>query len=417
MKHKLSILFFVKSTKATKDGLLPIYQRITINGNRIELSTSRLVEKTKWNSSGGKIRGSSVEARLINSHLDMLRNKVFEIEKWMVNNNEEITAQTFKNKLLGIDEKERKLIVIFEEHNKRIAQLIGKEYSNNTYKKYETTISHTKEFLKYQFNVTDISIKKVDIGFINDFDFYLRKVKNCNNNSTIKYIRNFGKIVKQCYANGWIDKDPFLNYKGKVKEVDRVYLSEEEIQEIINKDFGTDRLSLVRDIFLFSCFTGLAYIDVKNLTKSHISIGIDGEKWIFTHRQKTESASKIPILPVTQMIINKYENHPQACNQDRLLPILSNQKMNAYLKEIAGVCKINKELTFHIARHTFATTVTLTNGVPIESVSKMLGHKNLRTTQHYAKVLDKKVSEDMKILKDKFSNTLINNELKKEGVS
>ena len=188
-----------------------------------------------------------------------------------------------------------------------------------------------------------------------------------------------------------------------MKEVERVYLSEEEIQNIINKDFKTERLSLVRDIFLFSCFTGLAYIDVKNLTKSHISIGIDGEKWIFTHRQKTESASKIPILPVTQMIIDKYADHPKSNNEDRLLPILTNQKMNAYLKEIAGVCEIEKELTFHIARHTFATTVTLTNGVPIESVSKMLGHKNLRTTQHYAKVLDKKVSEDMKILKDKFN--------------
>jgi len=163
-------------------------------------------------------------------------------------------------------------------------------------------------------------------------------------------------------------------------------------------------LSLVRDIFLFSCFTGLAYIDVKNLTKSHISLGIDGEKWIFTHRQKTESASKIPILPVTQMIVDKYSEHPQCLNENRLLPILSNQKMNSYLKEIAGICEINKELTFHIARHTFATTVTLSNGVPIESVSKMLGHKNLRTTQHYAKVLDRKVSDDMRLLKEKLGN-------------
>ena len=169
---------------------------------------------------------------------------------------------------------------------------------------------------------------------------------------------------------------------------------------------------MVRDIFLFSCFTGLAYIDVKNLTKSHISIGIDGEKWIFTHRQKTESASKIPILPLTQMIIDKYEDNPQSVNQEKLLPILSNQKMNAYLKEIATVCNIEKELTFHIARHTFATTVTLTNGVPIESVSKMLGHKNLRTTQHYAKVLDKKVSEDMKILRAKFPMKTTNSEQK-----
>ena len=225
---------------------------------------------------------------------------------------------------------------------------------------------------------------------------------NCANNTAVKYLKNFNKIIKLCLANDWLDKNPFANYKSKVKEVERVYLSENEIQSIIEKDFKTERLSLVRDIFLFSCFTGLAYIDVKNLTKSHISFGIDGEKWIFTHRQKTESASKIPILPVTQMIIDKYENHPQCINEDKLLPILSNQKMNAYLKEIAGVCEIEKELTFHIARHTFATTVTLTNGVPIESVSKMLGHKNLRTTQHYAKVLDRKVSEDMKFLKQKF---------------
>ncbi len=402
MKHKMSILFYLKSAKASKKGLYPIYQRITINGIRIELSTSKFVDKAKWNKEAGRIKGNSEEARLINSYLDILKNKAYETEKWMVNNDEEINAQTFKNKLLGIEENQRKLLIIFEDHNKRMKELIGKEFSNNTFKKYETTLSHTKEFLKHQYKINDISIKRVDIAFINDFDFYLRNTKNCNNNSTIKYIRNFGKIVKQCYVNGWLEKDPFLNYKGKVKEVERTYLTELEIEVILNKNFKVNRLELVRDIFLFSCFTGLAYIDVHNLTKSNIIVGIDGEKWISTHRQKTESASKIPILPVTQMIIDKYENHPQSTNEDKLLPILSNQKMNAYLKEIAAICEIEKELTFHIARHTFATTITLTNGVPIESVSKMLGHKNLRTTQHYAKVLDRKVSEDMKLLKDKF---------------
>ena len=402
MKHKMSILFYLKSAKASKKGLYPIYQRITINGIRIELSTSKFVDKSKWNKEAGRIKGNSEEARLINSYLDILKNKAYETEKWMVNNDEEIIAQTFKNKLLGIEENQRKLLIIFEDHNKRMKELVGKEFSNNTFKKYETTLSHTKEFLEHQYKINDISIKRVDIAFINDFDFYLRNTKNCNNNSTIKYIRNFGKIVKQCYVNGWLEKDPFLNYKGKVKEVERTYLTELEIEILIDKNFKINRLELVRDIFLFSCFTGLAYIDVHNLTKSNIIVGIDGEKWISTHRQKTESASKIPILPVTQMIIDKYDNHPQSTNDDRLLPILSNQKMNAYLKEIAAICEIEKELTFHIARHTFATTVTLTNGVPIESVSKMLGHKNLRTTQHYAKVLDRKVSEDMKILKDKF---------------
>jgi len=406
MKHKMSILFYVKNSKASKNGLLPIYQRITINGTRIELSTSKFVEKSKWNTAAGKIKGNSEEARLINSYLDILNAKAYETEKWMVNNNLEINAQTFKNKFLGVEDRQRKLIVIFEDHNKRMKELIGKEFAINTYKKYETALSHTKEFLKYQYKLNDISIKQVDIAFINDFDFYLRNTKNCNNNSTIKYIRNFGKIVKQCYVNGWIEKDPFLNYKGKVKEIERTYLSEDEIESLLNKEFKIKRLQLVRDMFIFSCFTGLAYIDVFNLTKSNIVIGIDGEKWISTHRQKTESASKIPILPVTQMIIDKYENHPLCINENRLIPILSNQKMNAYLKELADICEIDKELTFHIARHTFATTVTLTNGVPIESVSKMLGHKNLRTTQHYAKVLDRKVSEDMKILKEKFSNKL-----------
>ena len=404
MKHKMSILFYLKSSKASKNGLSPIYQRITINGTRIELSTSRYVEKSKWNNAAGKLRGNSEETRLINSHLDILKSKVYETEKWMINNNEEINVQTFKNKLLGVEEKTRKLILIFEDHNKKMKELVGKEYSINTYKKYETTLSHTKEFLKYQYNLNDICIKQVSIAFLNDFDFYLRNIKNCNNNSTIKYIRNFGKIIKQCYVNDWIEKDPFLKYKGKVREVERIYLNQDEIESLLNKEFKIKRLELVRDMFIFSCFTGLAYIDVFNLKKSNIIIGIDGDKWISTHRQKTESASKIPILSVTKMIIDKYENHPQCLNENRLLPILSNQKMNAYLKEMADICEINKELTFHIARHTFATTVTLTNGVPIESVSKMLGHKNLRTTQHYAKVLDKKISEDMKILKNIYTN-------------
>jgi site-specific recombinase XerD len=406
MKHKMSILFYAKSAKVAKNGLLPIYLRITINGARIELSTSRFVEKTKWNAEAGKMKGNSEEARLINTHLDTLRTKVYETENWMINNNQEINAQSFKNRLLGIEEKQRKLILIFEDHNKRMKELVGREFSVNTLKKYETALSHTKEFLLYQYKLKDISIKQVDIAFINDFDFFLRNTKKCNNNSTIKYIRNFGKIIKQAYVNGWIEKDPFLNYKGKVKQIDRNYLTQSELQDIINKEIRIPRLDLVRDMFIFSCFTGLAYIDVFNLTKENLIKGIDGEMWISTHRQKTDSLSKIPILPVSERILEKYKDHPECLNKNKLLPILSNQKINAYLKEIADVCGINKELTFHIARHTFATTVTLSNGVPIETVSKMLGHSNLKTTQHYAKILDKKISEDMQALKAKFNTNL-----------
>ncbi len=402
MKTKVSILFYAKKAKAAANGLVPIYTRITINGKRIELSTNRFVEISKWSTEAGKMRGSSEEARSINNHLDLLKSQIRGAEMELIYKKIPVTTETLKSKILGVDERARMLVPIFQDHNNKIKELVGKEYAPGTLERYTTSLKHTIEFMQWKYNISDIDITKIDHAFITDYEFWLRSVRNCANNTAVKYLKNFNKIIKLCLANDWLDKNPFANYKSKVKEVERVYLTESEIQSIIEKDFKTERLSLVRDIFLFSCFTGLAYIDVKNLTKSHISFGIDGEKWIFTHRQKTESASKIPILPVTQMIINKYENHPQCNNEDKLLPILSNQKMNAYLKEIAGICEIEKELTFHIARHTFATTVTLTNGVPIESVSKMLGHKNLRTTQHYAKVLDRKVSEDMKVLKNKF---------------
>ena len=403
MKAKTTLHFYAKSTKANATGLFPIYVRLTVEGKRFEYSTKKFIEPSKWSNESSRMKGNSEEARSINSLLDFTKNQINEIQFELLKDNITLNIEEFKNRLLGTKIRERMLIPIFKEHNRKIKELLGIEYAPGTLERYETSLKHTSNFLLWKYNITDINIDKIDHAFITDYEFYLRTVRKCANNTAVKYIKNFNKIIKLCIANDWLDKNPFANYKSKVKEVERVYLSEGEIQNIINKDFNNERLSLVRDIFLFSCFTGLAYIDVKNLTRSHISIGIDGDKWIFTHRQKTESASKIPILSVTQMIIDKYENHPQSVNEEKLLPILSNQKMNAYLKEIAAICEIEKELTFHIARHTFATTVTLTNGVPIESVSKMLGHKNLRTTQHYAKVLDKKVSEDMKILRDKFS--------------
>ena len=412
MKTKITLHFYAKSTKSNSAGQFPIYVRLTVDGKRLEFSSKKFIDPAKWSAEMTKMKGQSEDARSINEYLDLIKSKVYTIQMDLIHRNENITIEVFKNILNGTHERKRFLIPIFQEHNNKIKELLGIEYAPGTLERYETSLKHTKNFLIWKYNISDINIDKIDHAFITDYEFYLRTVKKCANNTAVKYIKNFNKIIKLCLANDWLDKNPFANYKSKVKEVERVYLSEDEIQNIINKDFKTERLSLVRDIFLFSCFTGLAYIDVKNLTKSHISIGIDGDKWIFTHRQKTETASKIPVLPVTQMIIDKYSDHPQAINEDKLLPILSNQKMNAYLKEIAAVCEIEKELTFHIARHTFATTITLTNGVPIESVSKMLGHKNLRTTQHYAKVLDKKVSEDMKILRDKFSLTPNNTEKK-----
>ena len=408
MNKTFNLLFFIKKSKIKANGTAPIYLRITIDGKPKEIASKRYIQPERWDNKLQKVSGSSDEVKSLNAYLKTLEQQVYDAHHTLMKDKTATTAANLKTKLQGKEQRARMLVPIFQDHNNKIKALVGKEYAPGTLERYTTSLKHTIEFMQWKYNISDIEITKIDYAFITDYEFWLRSVRNCANNTAVKYIKNFNKIIKLCLANDWLEKNPFANYKSKVKEVERVYLSEKEIQNIIEKDFKTERLSLVRDIFLFSCFTGLAYIDVKNLTKSHISFGIDGEKWIFTHRQKTESASKIPILPVTQMIIDKYLDHPQCNNEDKLLPILSNQKMNAYLKEIAGVCEIEKELTFHIARHTFATTVTLTNGVPIESVSKMLGHKNLRTTQHYAKVLDRKVSEDMKIIYDKFSFTINN---------
>jgi site-specific recombinase XerD len=403
MQTKISILFYAKRAKSTSDGLVPIYLRVTVNGQRIEQSTKRYVEPIKWSTEQGKMKGNSEEARALNTYLDILKAKVYDIQKEIIHDGQEANFENIRNKMLGVETRNRMLIPIFEDHNKKVEALLNDEFAPGTLERYKTSLKHTVDFLGWKYKVSDIDITKIDHSFVTEYEFYLRSEKKCANNTAVKYIKNFGKIIRICIANGWIDKNPFVNYKSKVKEVERVFLVEEELKTMADKEFQIERLNQVNDIFLFSCFTGLAYIDVKKLTKNNINIGIDGERWIFTNRQKTDTKSNIPLLPMAEQIIARYKDHPQCINEGKLLPVLSNQKMNGYLKEVADLCGIQKELTFHIARHTFATTVTLTNGVPIESVSKMLGHKNLRTTQHYAKILDRKVSDDMKLLRDKLN--------------
>jgi site-specific recombinase XerD len=406
MNSTVSILFYIKRAKINVDGVCPIYTRVTINSKRFEFSTNKFISPDKWSTEGAKVKGNSEDARAINNQLDIIKNQIMDAEKKLYKKEIEINSENLKNELFGIKQRERLLIPIFTEHNRKIKELVGSEYAPGTLERYETSLKHTKDFLQWKFRVSDIDIEKIDHAFITEYEFYLRTERKCANNTAVKYIKNFHKIINICLANGWLTKDPFANYKSKVKEVTREFLTELEIQSLMEKEFVSERLELVRDIFVFSCFTGLAYIDVKQLTTDNIVLGIDGDKWINKNRQKTDTNSKIPLLPTAQRIVDKYENHPVCKNKGNLLPILSNQKMNAYLKEIADICGINKELTFHIARHTFATTVTLSNGVPIETVSKMLGHTNLKTTQHYAKILDKKISEDMQVLKAKFGTNM-----------
>ena len=402
MDTKLSILFYSKTSKQTKDGLTPIYLRITINGERFEQSTQRYVSLKAWSKEAGRAKGNSEEAKTINYFLDSLRQKVYDYQREIMLDNEPFTIQAFKKRWLGIKERTYTLLEVFKEHNEQLFALIGKDCSKATYGKYRTTHDHTAAFIQWKYGVKDMEIAKLTYSFITDYEFYLKSKQKCNHNTTIKYLSNLRKIVNVCIKNGWLAKDPFFGFKMCKREVVRDFLREDEIQTLLSKDFKNDRLNQVRDIFVFSCFTGLAYVDAKRLKRSDISVGIDGEKWIFTKRKKTDAPTRIPLLPTVLHLIEHYKDHPQCLNCGSLLPVPSNAKLNAYLKEVADICGIDKHLTFHIARHTFATTVTLNNGVPIETVSKMLGHKSLKITQIYAKILDRKVSDDMQALRKKF---------------
>lgn len=361
----------------------------------------------RWNANAGRANGTKEDIRSFNAYLDDLQKKVYEAHRLLTEVDELVTAETIRNKFLGKTERPHSLIQIFENHNEKMETLICKKYSKGTFTCFQTSLKHTRNFLKWKYNLNDINIKAIDHAFITEYDFYSRSKCKCANNSTVKNIRNFGKIIRICMANKWIVSDPFMNYKDTMKPVDRVYLTNDELQELADKKLATDRLMHVRDIFLFCCFTGLAYADVKKLSKCNVVKGVDGKNWIEVKRQKTNTPSKIPLLPAAITILQRYADHPICQSSGRILPVLSNQKMNAYLKEIADLCGIVKPITFHIARHTFATTVTLLNGVPIESVSKMLGHTNIRMTQHYAKILDVKVGEDLALLKQKLTASKI----------
>ena len=408
MQHLFSFIFYIKRSKADKNGKANIYLRITVNGKRAELSISRKVDVKKWISSAGKMKGSSGEAQQLNKYIDSIANRIYKIHQRLIEENKLITAINIRNIYQGKNESRKMILEIFENHNIQMEKLVGKDYALGTSERYKTAKKHLKNYINCEYKIEDMPVTEINNKFITGFEYYLKTEKNCAHNTTIKYITNFKKIVRIAYANDWIVKDPFFNWKGALKAVEREFLDQEEIQRLIEKEFSINRLNLVKDIFVFSCFTGLAYADVKALNKDNIVIGIDGARWIKTTRKKTKTKSNIPLLPSAEIILKKYEDDLDVSNSNRLLPILSNQKMNAYLKEIADLCEINKNLTFHLARHTFATTVTLTNGVPIESVSKMLGHKSLKTTQHYAKIIDRKVSEDMAVLRDKLNINKIN---------
>ena len=405
LEKSFGLFFFLKAPKNQKSDERYIYLRITVDGIPKELSLKRMWNSSRWDQETGKAKGNKEDALKLNAYLDVLRANVYSTKGQLMLAGKEITSELLKNYLNGYGEEKRMLLEIFKKHNQQIYELIDKGYSNRTYQRYRTTLDHTTAYIKWKYETNDLELKELNYEFAKDYFFWLRTVKNCNHNSAMKYISTLSTVLKECRKKRWLKEDPFEEFSTAQKDVEIIPLWADELESIENKKFSIDRLNLVKDIFVFCCYTGLAYVDVGNLMRNQICEGFDGEKWIMTRRQKTGNPQRVPLLVPALQIIEKYKDHPKCIEKGVALPVLTNQKMNAYLKEIADICGIVRKLTFHIARHTFATTVTLCNGVPLETVSKMMGHKNIKQTQHYAKIADVKISQDMKALNQKYSKT------------
>ena len=400
--NTFGIQFITRSNKA-KGELLPVYVRITVDGRRVEISLKRWIHPDSWNNSKGMARGNKQEIRSLNHYLEEVRTRLVECYQEMQIQKRLITASAIKNMFLGTDQKKYTLCKLVDYHN----EVMKETLAWGTLKNYFTTQKYIQKFLKDKLSTTDIFLSELSYKFITDFEFYLRNHqpedhhKTLGNNGVMKHLERFRKMITMAVKMEWIDRDPFEKYQLRFNRVEREFLAKEELTRIENKELKIVRLQWIRDLFVFSCYTGLAYIDTMNLTPENITIGIDGDYWISTCRQKTDNPVRIPILPKAWEIIQKYRTHPRSLQKGTIFPHISNQKLNGYLKEIADLCDIEKNLTFHLTRHTFATMVTLTNGVPIETVSK---HSKITTTQVYVKVIEKKVNEDMHLLREKLSS-------------
>jgi site-specific recombinase XerD len=385
-----------------------IYARLSYNKKRSELSLQRTIDPKNWNAVAQCAVGSKELIKIINPYLDEVRYKLTECFHKLKTQNSYISVDAIKRIYTGEDATSNTLLTLFEYHfinSKGILKW-------GTLKNYGATEKYVRRFLKQRYRITDIPLCELNYQFITQFELFLRTTdpidsyNPLSNNGIMKHMERLRKVVTMGYKMDWIPKDPFLLYE-------REFLLIEEIELLHAVELNENRLEICRDLFLFACYTGLAYIDLFNLRSDNIVMGIDGELWLRTSRQKTETRVSVPLLPQAITILNKYKNNVALAKAGCVLPCMSNQKMNDYLKEIASICKINKNMTFHLARHTFATSITLNNGIPLETVSKMLGHTKLSTTQIYVHVLERKISDDMQMLRNKFNK--ITDARKNEG--
>jgi len=405
MRSTFKVLFYLKRDKQKANGLIPLFCRITVDGKEARFGMKCDVNPKHWEVKTGKATGRTTDALKVNSLVDNTKAAIYKVYRELQERDNYVTADKIKNVFLGIDAKQQTLLELFDCHNSERKLLIGVSICDSGYRCYVRTRQRLAEFINKWYNRSDMALKELDCRFICDFEAFLTANYHLEHNTLTKYLKNLRHIIAVAIERDMIQKNPFSKFKMQYQNPDRECLVQEDVEKLIAYRFDDRALEQARDIFVFCCFTGLSYSDMLNLTKEQIRLSFDGRLWIKGKRLKTDVEYNIPLLNIPRMILEKYRwQH----GDDKIFPVERLFKYNARLKRIAKICDINKQMTSHLARHTFATTIALTKGVPIETVSKMLGHTSIRTTQIYAKVINSKISSDM----DKLSERLRDMETK-----
>lgn len=402
-RQTFNVLFFIRKTKLKKSGETPIMLRISIDGQLVELQLKRDVFPKYWNQKKERCTGKDAASMEINRYLDSVKLRLLDIHRNMELEDKLINPIEIKRKFLGLDEEHKMFFQVFQEHNDKCRELIGIDYAKVTISRFDTCLKYMKEMTLKKYRIKDIPLKEVNHAFIQDYIHFLKVEKGLSENTLIRYMKVIKKITNLALANDWMTKNPFVNIRFHEQEVHKEFLTKEELEMLRSKEFDIPRLELVRDVFLFQCWTGLAFVDVSELKEEHIVPDNEGNLWIRKARQKTKIMCNVPLLDIPLQILEKYKGHPYCQEKGILLPVMANQKLNSYLKEIADTCGIKKHLTTHTGRHTFSTVVALANNVSLENVAKMLGHTSTKMTQRYAKVLDQSILRDMQGVRKSFA--------------
>ena len=401
-KTNFRVSFFLKKAKLLKNGEASVAMRITVDGQRVENNIRKSILPNLWGQSKERAKGTSVAAVDLNRFIEDARIRIHQIVTELQQTGAEINPLIVQQRFYGVGQvrkQERTILQVIQDHNDEAKKLIGKDFVEITWRRYETMKRYLGELIKQKYGVDDLPLSDFTGEVIRAYEVYLKTEKDLCQNTLIRYMKALKKITNRCLANDWIQKDPFAGIKFREEPTEPEFLTLEEVDRIYNCNPGSKRLEVIKDMFLISAFTGLAFTDVSQLTEDHIVTDNDGNKWIRKPRQKTKQMSNIPLLDVPLAIIEKYQGDKKATKKGVLLPIPCNQVMNRYLKEIATICKINKHLTMHTARHTYAT-LCLSQGVSLKNVSKMLGHASVKMTERYARVLDSSIMRDMNSIRD-----------------